>query len=105
MPPPMGPSRSPCGGLPVEEVSAWELSNIVIRDPLENAPRMDRFGEHREGCGAEAPADTFCIDTALFEESMEQASQSDLEEEGSESPRVGLLREHPMPLLLKALLP
>ena len=69
---------------PVEEASTWELSNIVIQDPLEDAPRMDRFGEH----SAEAPADTFHMDAALCkEESMEQAPQSDLGEQGSKSSR------------------
>ena len=73
---------------PVKEASAWELSNIVIPDPLEGTPRMDCFGEHREGCGAEAPTDTFYMDTALCEEeSMEQAPQSDLGDEGSKSSR------------------
>ena len=32
---------------PVEEVSAQELSNIVIHDPLEDTPRMDHFGKCR----------------------------------------------------------
>ena len=73
---------------PVEEASAWELSNIVIQDPPEDAPRMDHFREHREGYNAEAPTDTFHMDAALHkEESMEQAPQSDLEEEGSKSSR------------------
>ena len=88
---------------PLEEASTWELSNIVIQDPPEDAPRMDLFGEHREECGAEAPTDTFHVDAALHEEeSMEQAPQSDLGEEGSESSRVRLLQEHPAPLLLEA---
>ena len=40
---------------PVEEASARVLSNIVIQDPLEDAPRMDCFGECREEHSAEAP--------------------------------------------------
>ena len=71
---------------PVEEASEWELSNIVIQDPPEDAPRMDHFRECREGCSAEAPTDTFHVNTDLCkEESMEQAHKSDLGEEGSES--------------------
>ena len=70
----------------VEEASTWQLSNIVIQDPPEDAPRMDCFMEHREKHGAEAPADTFCVETALCEEeSMEQAPQSDLGEKGNKS--------------------
>ena len=70
---------------PVKEASTWELSNIMIQDPPEDSPRMDQFRVHREGHGAEASADTFDMDAALCEESMEQAPQSDLGEEGSES--------------------
>ena len=70
----------------VEEASALELSNIVIQDPLEDAPRMDCFRKCRDECDAEAPTDTFHMDTALQEEeSMEQAPQSDLGEEGCKS--------------------
>ena len=89
--PPMGLSGSPCGGTvtnlsPVEEASAQELSNIVIQDPPEDVPMMDHFREGREECSAEAPTDTFHMDAALHkEESMEQAPQSDLGGEGSES--------------------
>ena len=70
----------------VEEASTQELSNIVIQDPPEDAPRIDSFRECREKHSAEAPTDTFCMDAALHEEeSMEQAAQSDLGDEGSES--------------------
>ena len=72
----------------VEEASTQELSNIVEDPPgpLEDAPRMDCFEECKEGHGAEAPTDTFHLDAALHEEeSMEQAPQSDLGEEGSKS--------------------
>ena len=31
---------------PAEDASAWELSNITIQDPLEDARRVDCFGEH-----------------------------------------------------------
>ena len=71
----------------VEEASAQELSNIVIQDPPEDAPRMDCFRECREEHGAETPTDTFGMDAALHKESMEQVPQSDLGEEGSESSR------------------
>ena len=81
---------------PVEEVSTWELSNIVIQNPPEDAPRMDCLRKHRKECGAEVPADTFRVDAALHkEESMEWAPQSDLGEKGSESSRVRLLQELP----------
>ena len=30
---------------PVEDASAWELSNITLPDSPEDRPRMDRFGE------------------------------------------------------------
>ena len=83
---PTGGGRTASDLLLVEEVSAWELSNIVIQDPPEYAPRMDCFGEHREGCSAKTPTDTFCVDAALCkEESMEQAPHFDLGGEGSES--------------------
>ena len=87
--PPMGLSGSSCRGTtgnlsPVEEAFRWELSNIVIQDPLEDAPRMDHFRKCREEGSAEAPADTFCMDAALCEqELLEQACQSDLGGEGS----------------------
>ena len=90
-PPPMGPSGSPCRGLPVilllvEEASAWELGNIVIQDPPEDTPKMDHFRECREEHGAVAPTDTFSVDAALHkEESMKQAPQSNLGEEGIKS--------------------
>ena len=91
--PPIGPKWVPMWGtasdlLPVEEASTWELSNIVIQDPLEDASRMDCFGEHRKRCSVEASTDTFHVDAALCEEeSMEQAPQSDLGEKGSKSSR------------------
>ena len=83
----MGPCDGDCQRFsPVEEASAQELSNIVIRDSPEDAPMMDCFGEHREECSAEAPADTFHMDAALHgEESMEQTPKSDLGQEGSKS--------------------
>ena len=58
------------------EASTQELSNIVIQDPPEDAPRMDCFREHREEHGAEAATDTFHADAALHKESMEQARRA-----------------------------
>ena len=59
----------------------------MIQDPLEDVPRMDHFGEHREECNEEGTADTPPTDAALCkEESMNQTPQPGLEEEeGSNS--------------------
>ena len=46
---------------PVEDASAWELSNITIPDPPEDAPQIDHFGEHWQEHIAEAHAKAFHI--------------------------------------------
>ena len=44
---------------PMEDALAQELSNITIPDSLEDAPRIDCFGEHWQECIAEAPVEVF----------------------------------------------
>ena len=44
---------------PVEDASAQELSNITIPNSPEDAPRIDRFGEHQQEHIAEVPAEAF----------------------------------------------
>ena len=72
---------------PAEDVSAQELSNIMIQDPPEDAQRVDCFEECQEGCSAEAPAKAFCTGATFHEEEEEAMEQAppDREEVGSES--------------------
>ena len=44
---------------PAEDASTWELSNITIPDSLEDAPRINHFGEHWQERIAEAPDEVF----------------------------------------------
>ena len=56
---------------PVEEASAWELSNIMPHDPAEVMQRMHPFGKQRgEGGTEEASAETL-LEGELVEEAME----------------------------------
>ena len=59
---------------PVEDSSAWELSNITLPDSPEDIPWMDQFGECCWGPAPVLPAVAFCTGAALRddEEVMEQ---------------------------------
>ena len=59
---------------PVEDASAWELSNITIPDSPEDIPQIDCFGEHQQEHIVEASAEAFhvCIVLRKGEEVIEQ---------------------------------
>ena len=71
---------------PAEDVSAWELSNITILDPPEDAWRLEHFRKHWERHNVEAPTKAFCAGAALCrEEEVIKQVPLNREEVGSES--------------------